>query len=219
VSDTSRQLPGGLLAVFVDVPGDLKSDFDRWYETEHLPTLRALPGFRSATLYGAVEGSPTNLAMYQLDSPEALQSPEYLQFRRTPDSELGGRVRAGWKDHTRLIYRLRLVRGAGDSGLIEAPYISAVRVFVKEGSEADFRKWLDEEHSVRQLAVQGAVSYHGFELIEGGPFHFLNVWGMDSPDVGSSEEWDRARDTPWRAEIAPVMEKSLRGTYRPLLRL
>lgn len=219
MSNTPRQLPVGLLTVFVDVPGELKSDFDRWYETEHLPALRALPAFRSASLYEAVEGSPTNLAMYQLESPETLQRPEYLEFRRTPDSELGSRVRAGWKDHTRLIYKLRLVRGARDSGLIEAPFISAVRAFVKPGSEGDVRKWLDEEHSVRQLAVKGAISYHGFELIEGGSFHFLNIWGMDAPDVGSSEEWDRARDTPWRTEIAPLMERPQRGTYRPLFRL
>ena len=206
----------GLLAVFVNVPEELKPDFDRWYETEHLPGLRALPGFRSATLYQAVEGSPTNLAMYELDSPGVLQTADYQAHRREPDSPLGARVRTGWKDHTRLIYSLRLARGAGESGLIEAPFISVVRAFPREGQQGEVRKWLDEEHSVRQLMVPGARSYHGFELVEGGEFHFLNIWGMDRPEVGSSPEWDKARDTPWRQRVAPAIERSLRGTYQRL---
>jgi hypothetical protein len=69
-----------LLVVALDMPEGIdEAEFDRWYETEHIPERLACPGFLSATRYLS-ETPPRYLAIYELDSPAALRSPEYLSL-------------------------------------------------------------------------------------------------------------------------------------------
>ena len=205
--------PQGLLAIFVDVPGDLQRDFDDWYDSDHPPVRGRLPGFLSAVRYRAVQGEPNNMALYELASLDALQTPEYLELRRSPDPSPWAHVRSGWKGHTRIIYRLRNVQGAMRSDRLDAPYLAAVRLFVRPGGEDEVREWLDGEHAVRQLTVPGARFYHGHESVE-GPSHFLTLWGLEDPAVFASAQWEAVRDTPWRKRVSPLMERTVRGIYK-----
>jgi hypothetical protein len=79
-----------LLMVRTDVEGEWEERFNRWYTGEHVPTLMKVPGFRWGRRYRVVEGDPTEpappglqryLAIYGLDSPEVLRSPEYEAVR------------------------------------------------------------------------------------------------------------------------------------------
>ncbi|HUA76908.1 MAG TPA: hypothetical protein VMA86_04500 [Acetobacteraceae bacterium] len=70
-------MPGGLLLVTMQPPSDMEDEFNDWYDTEHFPERRALPGFLSASRWAAVEGWPRYLALYELDSVAALETPEY----------------------------------------------------------------------------------------------------------------------------------------------
>lgn len=67
----------GLLAVTVDPAPNHQDELNAWYDTEHLPERREMPGFRSALRFVAVDGGPRYLAVYDLDSVEALNSAEY----------------------------------------------------------------------------------------------------------------------------------------------
>jgi hypothetical protein len=74
-----------LLLVMLDAePGTDEDEFNRWYFEEHVTERLALPGFRSARRFEAVEGSPRYLAIYELDSPEALATPEYRVLAHSP---------------------------------------------------------------------------------------------------------------------------------------
>jgi hypothetical protein len=74
-----------LLLVMLDAePGVDYGEFNRWYFEEHVAERLALPGFRSARRFEAVEGSPRYLAIYELDSPEALTTPEYRVLAHSP---------------------------------------------------------------------------------------------------------------------------------------
>ena len=74
-----------LLLVMLDAePGVDHDEFNRWYFEEHVAERLALPGFRSARRFEAVEGSPRYLAIYELDSPEALTTPEYRVLAHSP---------------------------------------------------------------------------------------------------------------------------------------
>ncbi|MGE0217530.1 hypothetical protein [Mycolicibacterium sp.] len=83
----------------------------------------------------------------------------------------------------------------------ESEFVLAVALYVPDDtSRIDCRRWLDEEHARRQLEVAGTHWYAGYESAA-GPFNFLNLWGLQKPEVIATEAWAAARDTPWRTRL------------------
>ena len=66
-----------LLIVTMEPPAPLEEEFNDWYDTEHFPQRRALPGFLSGSRWVCLDGWPRYLALYELSSLDALESPEY----------------------------------------------------------------------------------------------------------------------------------------------
>ena len=64
----------GLLLMMTDIDPANEADFNRWYEEEHLDERMAIPGFINARRFTALEGGPKYLALYDLESPDVLQS-------------------------------------------------------------------------------------------------------------------------------------------------
>jgi hypothetical protein len=67
-----------LLLVMMEPPAALEEEFNDWYDTEHFPQRRAMPGFESASRWVCVDGWPRYVALYDLESNDALRTPEYL---------------------------------------------------------------------------------------------------------------------------------------------
>jgi hypothetical protein len=76
--------------VRTDVEHEWEDRFNRWYTDEHVPTLMTVPGFRWGRRYRLVEDDPTEpappgvqryIAIYGIDEPEVLRSPEYDAVR------------------------------------------------------------------------------------------------------------------------------------------
>jgi hypothetical protein len=67
----------GLLLVVMEPSAPLEEEFNDWYDTEHFPQRRALPGFESASRWVCIAGWPRWLALYDLTSPAALESEAY----------------------------------------------------------------------------------------------------------------------------------------------
>jgi len=73
-------MASGLLFVYTDV-GDgpvAEAEYHDWYDHEHGPARLTVPGLTGACRYEAVDDlTPRWLALYELDSPEVLDSAEY----------------------------------------------------------------------------------------------------------------------------------------------
>jgi hypothetical protein len=50
-----------LLAVYVGIPSEIEDEFNKWYNTQHVPERLAIPGFQSAARYVSLEGTPKRL--------------------------------------------------------------------------------------------------------------------------------------------------------------
>lgn len=68
----------GLLLVTMEPPAEMQDEFNDWYDTEHFPQRRGLPGFESGSRWACLEGFPRWLALYDLDNKKALETPDYL---------------------------------------------------------------------------------------------------------------------------------------------
>jgi hypothetical protein len=94
----------GFLLVLMQPPATLEEEFNAWYDTEHLAERLAVPGFETALRYVCIDGAPRYLAMYDLASPDVLNSPAYLK--------VGFDNASPWTK--RVTSRVRIYRSAGE---------------------------------------------------------------------------------------------------------
>jgi hypothetical protein len=100
---------GGLLVNAMNIPPEVETDFNAWYDKEHIPALAAVPGVLSARRFRATIGdAPTYVALYHLTGPEVVESAEWKQAR---ESDWSSRIVPHFRDRLRLVCR-RYVRGA-----------------------------------------------------------------------------------------------------------
>lgn len=69
----------GLLLVTMEPAPAAEEEFNAWYDSEHVPERLSVPGIETARRYVCIEGFPKYLALYDLASPDVLESPAYLK--------------------------------------------------------------------------------------------------------------------------------------------
>ena len=88
------EFPKCLLIVTAEIDPAVEADWNRWYDTVHLPDALRCPGVRRGRRYvssgqisesnaGKTEKHATRLytTIYELDSPEATTTPEFQAMR------------------------------------------------------------------------------------------------------------------------------------------
>ena len=70
-----------LYLVQMDVPPELEADFNRIYDTQHIPEITRVPGVLGVKRYvleKPVAGMPKYAALYRVDSPDVPQGPAWV---------------------------------------------------------------------------------------------------------------------------------------------
>lgn len=70
-----------ILVTTVDIAPTAEAEFNRWYNDVHMPEVMGCPGFVSAARYECADGQPRYIAIYELDSADALSTPEMQSIR------------------------------------------------------------------------------------------------------------------------------------------
>jgi hypothetical protein len=159
-------MPKGCLLVMMQPSPDFESEFNDWYDTDHVPERLAIPGFLAAKRYECVEGWPRYLAIYDLADPEVLTTPAYLAMAEG--------AYTNWT--RRVLPRVRVLRHPlvqchpGDALTTTAPRLLMIRFAgAGAGAEADLLGNLRElqrqipEIAQIRLMAEGA---HYLALIE-----------------------------------------------------
>ncbi|KAJ3994607.1 hypothetical protein F5050DRAFT_455135 [Lentinula boryana] len=78
----SRDSQTALLLVYTDRGAEiLETEFNEWYDEEHIPQRLLFPGCTRASRYRAIDSKPPSwTALYHLDSPEIPESREWCQL-------------------------------------------------------------------------------------------------------------------------------------------
>jgi hypothetical protein len=99
------QLPpaeaGGLLVNAMNIAPEFEAEFNEWYDKEHIPALRAVPGVLCARRFRGT-GNRTYVALYHLATPEVQESAEW---KRARESQWTSRLQPHFRDHLRLVCR------------------------------------------------------------------------------------------------------------------
>jgi hypothetical protein len=83
------EFPECLLIVTAEVDTEIEAEWNRWYDTVHLPDALRCPGVRrgrgeiSETAAGKTERTARRIytTIYELDSPDAIATPEFRAMR------------------------------------------------------------------------------------------------------------------------------------------
>jgi hypothetical protein len=207
--------PLGLLMAAFDISRCPEDEFHDWYDTEHIPDREKVPGFLTLRRWVDADNPKVALAIYDLQSVDVLQSPQYLP--------IGYRNPSPW---TRRLMPMcqRVLRFVGEQiapGNVIAPRDCGGLLFMgfdlEPGAEEEYAHWMDEEHLPNLSKVPGVLSARRFIATE-GTVKYVAVYHMTSPEVCASPAWLQARETPRTNRIRPRTRDRLRLTCRPYRR-
>jgi hypothetical protein len=99
---TAPQGAGGLLLVAMTPAPAHETEFNAWYDTEHVPALARVAGVLSARRFRA-DGHPKYVALYHLTSPEVVSGPDWK--RASESTPMPAHIRPQISDRARLICR------------------------------------------------------------------------------------------------------------------
>lgn len=208
----------GLLIAAFDFSTAHADEFNDWYDLEHIPERRAVPGFGACERWIA-DGEPTlSVATYDLDSVDVLRSKAYAAIAYGNLSVWSKRVTAMCK---------RLLRFEGTQiapGDAAAPagagalLLNAMNVAAE--AEADFNAWYDQEHLAALAAVPGTLAARRYRstAADGGTHRYVAIYHLQSPEVARSAAWKAAVATPWTARVAPHFRDRIRILTRRYVR-
>ena len=192
----------GLFYVYTD-PGTVpETEFHDWYDHEHGPRRLSVPGFLGGYRYGALDDAkPAWLVLYDLESPDVLDSPEYKALGATA-SEQDKTVGAGLATLDRRIYTQLSSDGAAPDE--PAPVLLTVALSVPAGAEDDLQAWYTDEHIPMLREVPGWRRIRRFRLVrgmDGAAPEFLSVHELAGPEVLEEPGYRAAISTPWRDRV------------------
>ena len=203
--------PLGLLIASFNIAGCAEDEFNDWYDTEHVPDREKVPGFLTLERWVSADDPKVVLAIYDLQSVDVLQSPQYLPIGYNNPSPWTRRLMPKCQ---------RVLRFVGEQivpGNVIAPKGAGGLLFMgfnlEPGAEADYARWMDEEHLPNLSKVPGVLSARRFIATE-STHKYIAVYHMTGPEVCGSPEWLRARETPWTHSIRPRTRDRLRITCR-----
>jgi hypothetical protein len=95
------QNAGGLLLVAMTPASQHETEFNAWYDTEHVPALSRVPGVLSARRFRAAGNR--YVALYHLSAPDVVSGPDWKQASES--TPMPAHVRPAITDRARLVCR------------------------------------------------------------------------------------------------------------------
>ena len=188
-----------LLVVYADVDIENDAEFNAWYNQEHIPERLSAPGFLDAARYEALRGGPRYLAVYELESADALQTDEYLRMSRNP-TEWTQRMSPNvvGRGTVRNVYS-QIYPSASDPhtlGRGMAPALQIGRMEVPADIEDKYNYYYDNVRTPGNLKIPGCLHVRRYHAVEGSP-KYLTMYEFEHEKVPETLAWEtqRGQDT------------------------
>ncbi len=193
-----------------------EEEFNAWYDTQHLPDLLALPGFLDAGRYEAVKGGPKYLAVYEIESVDALAPLDVPNRQRGAwDRRIGPQVIG--KNLTRIVGPQIFPQAVEQPGRGMAPALQIGRMSVPAGVDAEWNAWYNGQYIPGYRKVPGVIAARRFRVVQGN-VGYSTVYELESVEVPESAEWQyqRANSSPnnERMREAITMAEGSPGVYK-----
>lgn len=207
--------PMGLLVAGFNFAGAVEDEFNDWYDTEHIPERKRIPGFINAERWLGADDPKVSIATYDLESLEVLQSAAYRAIAGDNLSPWSKRVTGKCQRICRF-EAVQILPGA-QAGPADAGGMLLFAMNVKPDAEAEFNEWYDTEHVPRLAQVPGCLLARRFRA-NGGTHRYIATYHLVAPEVCASKRWEEAAVTPWTLKLRPATFDRLRLVLRRYVR-
>jgi hypothetical protein len=190
----------GLFLVRMDIAHDHEALFNKVYDTEHFPNLKAVRGVRSAGRYRQASATePRYIAAYELDSPDVLKTAEWKAAGEAGDWV--SVIRPKTMNRHLAVYDWV----GGNRALVgTTPYVFWVMMDIEPHREALFNELYDNEHLPLLSKLPGYVNAVRFRTATDGEPRYLCVYEVERADLPQSKRWNDTSDTGrWKPEVRP----------------
>ena len=196
---------GAVLFSEMTPPEDGEDAFNNWYDNHHMPShVQGVPGFLSGHRYQSANG-PHYLAIYELDSPEALEHQEYRRRKFTPDAPTKALLDevTGFSRYTASERRFH-IRDSLDFDPIDADVLIAVFFKVPGDRWDELMYWHETEHSPKLMENRGWLMVRHMEIHDCNPDPYTHLFLHYVREISDfdSVALAAARDTQWRHRLA-----------------
>ena len=205
----------GTLIAAMNIGQAAEDEFQDWYDTEHLPERRRVPGFLVCQRWIGTSDRKVSVATYDLDTLAVLKTPAYLAIGSENLSPWSKRVTAKVE---------RLMRFEGDQILPgdqlspdSAGGLLLNAMNIAPELEAEFNEWYDKEHIPALSAVPGVLCTRRFRGTSGNR-KYVALYHLAQPGVVESDEWKQARQSDWTSRLQPHFRDHLRLVCRRYVR-
>ena len=184
-----------LLVVLTDVGPEHDAEFNSWYNEEHLPERLSAPGFLDAARYEALRGGPRYLAVYELESVDALHTEEYLRMSNNP-TKWTKRMSPNivGRGTVRNVYT-QIYPAESDPHIVGrgmAPALQIGRMDVPQELEAKYNEYYDTVRTPANLEIPGCMHVRRYHAVEGDP-KYLTVYEFEHEKVPETLAWEKQR--------------------------
>jgi len=200
----------GILVAMLNFSDVAEDEFNDWYDLEHVPERRRVPGFLGAERWLAQSEPKLSLAIYDLESIGVLESAAY---RAVYDNPTPWTKRVTGRCRMRLRYEGAQLRPGEASAPANAVACLLVAMNVAPEHEAELNEWYNVEHLPALAAVPGTLAARRYRG-RGATQRYLALYHFDRPGVPGSAAWKTAADTPWTQKLRPHFRDLLRVECR-----
>lgn len=198
-----------MLIVLCDVPSDMEEEFNRWWNEEHLAERLTVPGVLSAARYEAISGGPKHLTVYELESPDVIESKPYQQYHRNP-TEWSKRMAPGiigtnfFRNVYQMIHPAEATQEIASSPT--APVLQIGRMDVPRKVEPEWNQWYNNVYVPNYEQVPGVIRGRRFKALLNPP-KYMTFYEFDHEEVSRSEQWLHQQTAhPDNAYMRSIME-------------
>ena len=194
-------------------PPEETSEFQAWYDREHLPLHLAKPQVKVARRYQDIANADEWLACYYLEEPDS----DGVHFVTSGELPGMGRdiVARLVRFEQRLYERIEVPDVAHEEEVDDAAVLMAVWWTPKPETVDNFNAWYDEEHIPMLMAVPGWKAIQRYRQVEGTGPAFLALHYLDSLAALAEPSHKEAGKTKWRAISAQNRIQHERRIFRP----
>jgi hypothetical protein len=219
-----------LIIVKLDPPKKKEAEWNKWYNSKHIPDRIALPGFQSARRFTKVGGAPEGfmtdepkyLTLYDLSDTDTLKTELYLELKKKEALQPTDSFEA-------ITLRLpRFARGVyeqiyplqGEYRPPQTKFVFIVGHEVPQNKQREFNAWYDTEHIPAMLSrVPGFVTARRFLLakdefqrnLDSAFPKYLTIYDVESESLFASEVFMRETVSPWSTWVRTWITRKMRA--------
>ncbi len=184
-------------------------EFNSWYDNHHIPIRMQAPGFIGAQRYAARDNAGY-LAVYDMEAPETLATPDYRRIKENPSDQTAWMLRnvKGFTRYTGKLLSWQVQGGITDAVLVASPFLYSVFFAVPPVREQEFNDWYVNEHVPLLMGCDEWLGCRRYKIVDGAPdafthlaiHHLADLSALDSParSAARATEWrDRLAQEPW----------------------